>query len=490
MSQTKPETLSGWGNVPAEECLTWRPEKTRDLKRILKSHSGPLLARGLGRSYGDASLQPNGTMRIERLDHLIELDNALGVARAQAGVTLADLMKIAIPRGWFPPVIPGTRHVTLGGAFACNVHGKNHWREGDFAEHVPAIRLLLANGDRVECSPTEHADLFWATAGGMGMTGIIEEITLKLLPIPSASLQATSQRVDSLDDMVAAFEHYRDDTDYMVGWIDHMARDEDIGRGVFEAASHVGPEDGGMLLSDFMPQKTKISVPFYMPGMLLNRYSMALYNKYRFRKYSDERRTDIVGFDGFFHPLDSIGHWNRIYGRRGFFQYQCLLPETPDVAERLHILLDAIHRAKCFSFLAVIKYHREGKGPLTFSKAGYSLALDFPNTRRVRTLLPQLDQWVADQGGRVYLAKDATLAPDLFYHHVRAAGRRTGAISSATPIPPHVFLPSCPNGSNGNPEAEYRPHRCALSGKAGDAGAGALPRLGERGRLHHLPCHR
>ncbi|MDE3059898.1 MAG: FAD-binding oxidoreductase [Pseudomonadota bacterium] len=422
MPAAKRELLSGWGHCPVDTCLSYRPEKHRDLGLILREHAGPLLPRGLGRSYGDAALQPEGVIRTERLDHFISFDARQGIVQAQAGVTLAELMDLSIPHGWLPPVIPGTRHVTLGGAFACNVHGKNHWREGEFAEHVAAIRLTTAGGDSVECSPQEHSELFWATAGGMGMTGIIEEVTLKLKPIASASLKTLSYRVESIEDMVAAFEHYRGSSDYMIGWIDHMARGDEIGRGVFEAANPMLAGDGGAALNKFRPLATRLSVPFFMPPFLLNRYSMALYNRWRFKRYSSERQSAVVDFNSFFHPLDAIGGWNRLYGRRGFFQYQCLLPETQDIAARLKSLLSAIQKHGGFSFLAVLKYHREGKGMLTFSKQGYSLALDFPNTRRVRKLLPQLDRWVAEHGGRVYLAKDALLAPELFRQMYPQAG--------------------------------------------------------------------
>lgn len=410
---SKHERLAGWGNAPTAACDSFRPERERELPLILGQHPEPLVARGLGRSYGDAALQPSGILRCERLNHFIDFDAERGVVRAQAGVTLADIMEICIPRGWFPPVLPGTRHVTLGGAFACNVHGKNQWRDGEFAEHVDAIRLTMADGQNIICTPESNADLFWATAGGMGMTGIITEVTLRLRQIASASLMTTSYRVASIDDMVAAFEHYREQSDYMVGWIDHMAKGEALGRGVFEAATHM-PAGIGTPLSEFAPQQTRISVPCFTPGFLLNRYSMAAYNKLRFRKYTDERAKEAVIFDGFFHPLDGIGHWNRLYGRRGFFQYQCLIPELPDAVNSIRTFLSALQRQKLFSFLAVIKYHRHGKSRLPFSLPGYSIALDFPNTARVRNLLPQINRWLAERGGRVYLAKDALLSPEIF----------------------------------------------------------------------------
>lgn len=413
MIQSKSERLSGWGHAPSAQCLSFRPEKQRELKSLVSRLKTPLVARGLGRSYGDAALAPSGTLCTERLDHLLAFDADRGTVRAQAGVTLADLMQIFIPRGFLPPVIPGTRHVTLGGMLACNVHGKNQFKAGDFAEHVLSARVLLPTGESMDCSPQQNADLFWATAGGYGMTGIIEEITLKLKSITSISLKAVSHRIDSIEDMVAAFVSHRKQADYMVGWIDHMGQEKEIGRGVFEAAKHLAADEGGLPLSQFTLPAAKISVPFFMPPFLLNRYTMAIYNSRRFGSYAFA--PEKIDFSGFFHPLDGIAHWNRLYGQRGFFQYQCLLPETPDVAQHLRALLAMIHKKGLFSFLAVIKYHRNGSGPLAFSKQGYSLALDFPNTPRVRKLLDEIDRFVAERGGRVYLAKDARMTAEMFY---------------------------------------------------------------------------
>ncbi|MGE0754940.1 MAG: FAD-binding protein [Alphaproteobacteria bacterium] len=414
MTSAPKKTLHGWGRTPVAECTAWRPEKQRNVQHILGNHDRPLIARGMGRSYGDASLQPEGVLCTQRLNHFLTFDSGHGIVTAQAGVTLAELMEIGIPKGWLPPVIPGTRHVTLGGCFAANVHGKNQFAEGDFAEHVLRIKLTRANGESVECSPDTYPDLFWATAGGMGMTGIIEEITLKLKPVTSSTLSTTSYKVGSLTDMMAAFELYRSNSDYMVGWIDHMASHNQLGRGIFESARHLLPADGGEPVADYIPAETRFNVPVYAPPFLLNRYSMALYNRWHFRKYSSERVTEHIGFNNFFHPLDSIGHWYRLYGKRGFYQYQCLIPETSATPAVLQELLTLIHEYKLFSFLAVLKYHRDGVGFLTFSQKGYSLALDFPNTARVRAFLPLLDSFVAEHGGRVYLAKDAQLSAAMF----------------------------------------------------------------------------
>ncbi len=369
--QSKQEQLYGWGHTPVAECQTWRPEKQRDLTHLLRDSSKQgVIARGLGRSYGDAALQPSGVIRNERFDHYIEFDAEHGVVRAQAGLSLSELMEFSIPRGFLPPILPGTQHATLGGAFACNIHGKNHYCEGDIAEHVFSIRLLLADGRSLECSASEHSDLFWATAGGMGMTGIIQEVSLKLKPITSTSLKTTSYRVESINDMVAAFEGYRDVSDYMVGWIDHMADGAQLGRGVFEAANHISVDEGGTPLTQYTHRKARLSVPFFMPTFLLNRQVMALYNRYRFRNYSIARQSEIVDFESFFHPLDSIGNWYKLYGKRGFFQYQCIIPESTDIITRLQHLLSLLHEHKLFSYLAVIKYHRESKGLMSFPLRG------------------------------------------------------------------------------------------------------------------------
>jgi decaprenylphospho-beta-D-ribofuranose 2-oxidase len=414
MALSKKERLSGWGQFPAVMCESFRPEKYRDLQTIMSQRDTPLIARGLGRSYGDAALQKSGALCMERLDHILNFDEKAGTLRAQAGLSFADLLPVTLPKGWLPPVIPGTKHVTLGGSAACNVHGKNQFRVGDMAEHIVSLKIMLATGKSVECSLDKHADLFRATVGGMGMTGVIEEVTLKLKPITSTSLGTLTYRVDSIEDMVAAFEHYQSSAEYMVGWIDHMASGDNLGHGVFEVAKHLTPEEGGAPLTNGT-RETAFSIPFHLPSFTLNRYLMAAYNRWRFRRYSYDRKNEVVNFDSFFHPLDTINHWNRLYGRRGFFQYQCLLPETQDIALHLRRLLAFIQQKNLFSFLAVIKYHRDGKGLLTFSKKGYSLALDFPNIPAVRALLPQLDRFVAERGGRVYLAKDATLSPDLFH---------------------------------------------------------------------------
>lgn len=415
------ETLSGWGHVPVAECVTMRPERQRELDAIVAppvneeaAERESLIARGLGRSYGDASLNPVGVVRMERIDHILSFDAISGILTAEAGVTLADILRIAVPQGWILPIIPGTKHISIGGAFACNVHGKNACVEGEFARHTLTVTIRLADGLRVTCSAHDHSDLFWATAGGMGLTGIIEDITIQLKRIDSASLKAESRTVFHLDEMLDCFEESRASAEYMIGWIDHTAKDDQLGKGVFEKARHIGERDGGKPLASFGMKPPRINVPFTLPRFVLNKQTMAIYNKLRFFRYRREWRKEIKSFAEFFHPLDGIGNWHRLYGRRGFFQYQCLIPDNAEVRERLHDILQLIHERGCFSYLAVLKYHGDHQGLLSFGKRGYSLALDFPNTRRVRELITELNEYVASIGGRVYLAKDALLTAGQF----------------------------------------------------------------------------
>ncbi len=404
--------LSGWGNFPYVECLTYRPEKRRESEGICVAHPDKLLARGAGKSYGDAALNPEGVLLTERLNRFIAFDAKQGVITAEPGVTLAEILEVAIPKGWFLPVIPGTKYGTLGGAVSCNVHGKNHFKAGDFANYVVNVKLRLADGKIVECSPEKEAGVFWATAGGMGMTGHIEEVSVQLKPIASVMLDVEVERVANIEAMVVLFRKHAEKSDYMMGWMDHFGKGEELGRGVFERAVHVREEDG--TLTQYKTSKPRLNVPFMLPRFILNKYTMGLYNRLRFAEIAEKPILKRKAFEGFFHPLDGIKNWNRLYGRKGFLQYQCMVPEGELAASQLRKILEMIQESGQFSFLAVIKYHGEQRGLMSFSIPGFSLALDFPHNNAVLALLERLDDYVCEIGGRVYLAKDARLSKTHF----------------------------------------------------------------------------
>lgn len=412
---SKNQTLSGWGNYPAIECTSFRPEKTKTLADLLASNKDSFIARGNGKSYGDASLNTTATILTERFDKIRTFNTQTGSVTVQAGLLLSELLSITVPKGWIVPAIPGTQHVSIGGMVACDVHGKNHYRDGSFGKHVTAIKLLLADGNHKTCTPEKHTDLFQATLGGMGLTGIIEEVTFNLQPIQSTLLSTETRTVESLEAMLALFEESKDTHEYRVGWIDHSAPKTSVGRGVFSKANHKQEDDGS--LANFAMRSPKFAIPCYAPQWLLNKHLMQLYNWQRFRQYSPEWKQGESGFHDFFHPLDSLGNWNKLYGRKGFLQHQCILPESVDVCAQLSELLQTIKREGEFSFLAVLKHHGpHDSGMLSFPMAGYSLALDFPNTAKCRELLERITDKVIQWQGRIYLAKDALLTQEQFAH--------------------------------------------------------------------------
>lgn len=392
------------------ECQVFRPEKEREVPALIVSHPSTLVARGMGRSYGDASLNPAGVISSERLNRFLAFDAENGVITAEGGVSLAEILDVAVMKGWFLPVVPGTKYASLGGAIACNVHGKNHYAKGDLAEHILSLKLCLPNGETLECSAAKNAEIFWATCGGMGMTGYIEQATLKLIPIESASLDCWRVKAENIEEMATLFYENAANSDYMIGWIDHFARGKNLGAGIFEKSNHCKLTEG-MPLGKYHENPPLISIPKFFPSFLLNKYSMALYNRARFYGVGKKGATIKRNFSEFFHPLDALKNWNRMYGVRGFFQYQFIVPEGKNAAIDMRNILQLIQDSGYFSFLAVIKYHRTSKGLMTFPMAGFSIALDFPAGAQILGLLDKIDEELCRIGGRIYLAKDARAKP-------------------------------------------------------------------------------
>ena len=408
--------MSGWGRFPLGETDLYRPERFRSLTAVLAC-SDSLLARGLGRSYGDACFNTAGaTVLMERLNRFLSFDADTGILECEAGVTFVELLDHFVPRGFFPPVTPGTKFVTLGGALACDVHGKNHHVDGSFSNHVVEFDLLSASGTLERCSRTENPDLFWGTVGGMGLTGIVTRIRLQMRPIETSYLSVDYERAANLDDALGRMEARDDAYAYSVAWIDCLATGRSLGRSVLirgnpapiEVLRHAGIREP---LRGRHPQRLR--VPLDAPGFLLNRHSVRAFNALYYRRHPRESRDRIVHFEPFFYPLDGIGDWNRLYGRRGFVQYQFLLP--PDEARGgLVKALEIISGSGAPSFLAVLKRFGAVEAPslLSFPRPGYTLALDLPwRGEPTEALLRRLDEVVVARGGRVYLAKDARLEP-------------------------------------------------------------------------------
>lgn len=398
--------LAGWGRYPVMEARTaglFSVDRAAELVR-----RGPsLIGRGNGRAYGDAAINPALTLLTRPADRLVALDAAAGTLSCEAGVLLADLLPWLAARGWFLPVVPGTKLVTIGGMIASDVHGKNHHRDGAVGAHVVRLRLLTAGGEIIDCGPDDHAPLFAATLGGMGLTGVILGAVLRLIPIDTPYILQQTHRFPDLATVCDGLTHYSD-WPYSVAWIDTLARGSALGRSVLFLGRHARRDDAP---PPPRPARAwRLSVPIDAPAVALNRWTVGAFNAL----YYAAARPGVClrHYDGFFFPLDGIGNWNRIYGRRGFMQYQCVLPEDRGRAG-LERLLHLIAESGLGSFLAVLKRLGPEGGPLGFALPGYTLALDFPVKSRSFALMTRLDRVVRDHGGRLYLTKDARMSREM-----------------------------------------------------------------------------
>lgn len=403
--------LEGWGRFPVQSCQVARPEKRSGaLSLAIDNDVESIIARGLGRAYGDAALNENsGVLLNEKLGRFLHFDEQSGVLHAEAGASFADILQTFVPRGWFLPVVPGTKFVTLGGAVACDVHGKNHHRDGCLSNFIEEIELLTANGEIVNL--TREKPEFWATVSGLGLTGVILSAKVRLIRIESAQIQTTYTRTKNLDETLVAFGN-DEKFQYSVAWIDCLAGGANLGRAVLIRGNHAQKSAvSGDNSLQFSAPKGK-SVPIDFPDAALNPLSVKAFNALYYAAHPDAQK--LVGLEPFFWPLDAVSGWNKIYGARGFIQYQCVLPfETSQ--HGLVKLLETISRSGQASFLAVLKtFGPSTPSPLGFPLPGHTLALDIPATENIVEFAHALDKIVLDHGGRVYLAKDATLKPETF----------------------------------------------------------------------------
>lgn len=405
------DDVTSWGRVVREPQAVALPQFCDELPALVAEHPGDsILAAGLHRSYGDSALNGRGALiDMTRLDRLISFASDTGRLRAEAGVSLDRIIRFAVPRGFFLPVTPGTRFVSLGGAVANDVHGKNHHRMGTIGSHVTRLGLLRGNGERLEIGPHAHADLFAATVGGLGLTGIIEWAEITLVPITSSFLDVDTTAFATLNEFWTLAEAATDRHEHTVAWID-CARTGWI-RGIFSSADWT--RDGELAADDDHP---RLRLPVTMPGWLLNGTSVGAFNSIYFHVQRRGVGRTRKSFAAVFYPLDAIGHWNRLYGAKGFWQYQCVLPEAA-MREGIAELLNVIARSGQGSFLSVLKTFGNVPSPglLSFPMPGATLALDFRNRgEETMRLFDRLDAIVRAAGGRIYAAKDGRVSGALW----------------------------------------------------------------------------
>ena len=413
------QTLWGWGRHPRVTTEVTRPERRAEVFAALEDRDGkPLLAHALGRCYGDAALLRDGRVVLtRRLDRMIDFDAETGWLRVEGGVSLEQIIQTFVPRGFFPTVVPGTQFVSVGGALACDIHGKNHHVDGCFSDHVRNVELLTASGTVVMCDAEQNPALFWATVGGMGLTGLVLAMDLRLVPIANAFIEMESIRVDDLDAFFAVSEESRDFT-HTVSWIDCVKTGKHLGRGIFMRGRHAPPGTTGkssllQRVGGVVPGL--LNVPVDGPDWLLNAASITAFNETYFRSHPKGKVERVVHYEPFFFPLDNVRNWNRLYGGRGFLQYQFVVPPDPQY-RTVREVLTLIAESGMASFLAVIKeFGAQRHGGLSFPQPGVTLALDFGHAGApLLDLLHRLDRLVLDAGGRVYLGKDARLPRPVF----------------------------------------------------------------------------
>ncbi len=411
-------TLTGWGRTsPSRAYLVPVHDEATAVDEVRGAGARGILARGLGRSYGDSAQNAGGAvLDMTTLNQVLSFDSVSGIVTVEAGISIDALITLFLPQGWFVPVTPGTRSVTIGGAIAADIHGKNHHVAGSIGNHIHSIDLLFADGQVRTLSPDQSSDQFWATVGGMGLTGVILRARVQLTKVPSAFINVQTQRANNLDELMERQIDLEHKYPYCVAWIDCLSKGSKLGRGVITAGSFADisqlPSNKAARPLDYEPATT-ISAPTMAPSGLLNRWSVAAFNEAWFRKSPKHRQDEIQSMATFFHPLDGVAGWNALYGRAGFIQYQFVVPE--DAAEVVRTAIERLSNIQAASFLAVLKRFGAGNlAPMSFPMPGWTLALDIPTgVVGLSHVLDGLDELIAQAGGRVYLAKDSRMRSEL-----------------------------------------------------------------------------
>jgi FAD/FMN-containing dehydrogenase len=405
-------SFESWGRYPKTEQrvdhLFWRSDfPLIDGSTLLQ------LPVGAGRSYGDVCLNDRNVLLVARgMDRLLSFDPETGILRCEAGVTLAEVLEFAVPRGWFLPVSPGTKFVTLGGAIANDIHGKNHHVAGTFGRHILRFCLIRSDGTQIECTPTQNMEWYRATIGGLGLTGLISWAEIQLKPIASRKIDCQAIQFHGLEEF-ASLSEANGQYEYTVAWIDCVARGRNAMRGIFICGDHHGSSEPRNESSG-----AKLTVPIDLPAFALNRTTVRAFNALYFHKQLKKRVATTVDYEPFFYPLDSVQHWNRMYGKEGLLQFQCVVP-PPDGLSAIREMLSVIAESGLASFLAVLKIFGDVQSPgmMSFPMPGITLALDFPiRSNRSFSLVDRLGELTLAAKGRIYPAKDARMTPSQFQH--------------------------------------------------------------------------
>lgn len=432
-------SISNWGNYPVVEATLSSFAREDELRPFIDKSNFPVTPRGSGLSYGDASL---GSTMLSTLQYnqILDFDSNAGTIYVQAGVTLDAVLKHIVPHGWFLPVTPGTKFITVGGAVAGDVHGKNHHGEGSFCDHVIELRVLLPDGSIVLCSHENNSDLFNLISGGLGLGAFILEVRFRLKRIETAYIRQKNIIIKDLNDMLEQLQAF-DNATYSVAWIDCLAKGKQLGRGVLMLGEHVQKHELSARFKEPLRvhKDQLLNTPFYLPSFVLNSFTMRLFNQMFFHKYRLSSKDFVAHYDPYFYPLDFIRNWNRMYSRKGFLQYQFVLPF--DHAEKgLKEILTKISQSGLASFLAVLKILGKGNHLLSFPMPGFTLALDFPVSSGIFKLLDELDKLVIEYGGRIYLVKDARMSSDTYWKGYPNAARFKDQVNALDPK--HVFASS------------------------------------------------
>lgn len=422
--------ISNWGNYPVADCEESSFTQEEQLTSYVNSHHR-IIARGNGLCYGDASLGEHSISTL-RYDKVLQFDAATGLFECQAGIKLDQVLNIAVPRGWFLPVTPGTKFITIGGAVASDVHGKNHHTEGSFSAHVRSMEVLTGKG-LIACGPDKEADLFWATCGGMGLTGIITKVAFQLKKIETAYIKQKQIRARNLDEVLRLFEENKHYT-YSMAWIDCLQKGDAFGRSILIVGEHATREELNEQQARApltLRTRPKFTIPFNFPAFVLNNFTVKAFNALYYAKNYRRVMERVTPYEPFFYPLDAIHHWNRGYGKPGFVQYQFVLPIARK--EGLVAILRRISEKGWGSFLAVLKVFGRQNDLISFPMEGYTLALDFPVRKGLFAFLDELDALVLEYGGRLYLSKDARMQQEVFWKSYPKAETFAGIVRQYNP---------------------------------------------------------